>query len=383
MTKPGIDAVVTLVSLDTPDRERIDAVRQVSVDHVVDLAIQHGVASIVAKRLASLGVDLPPRSTRNLERLSCTRVALRLHVEHTLATLVDLLDVPFLVVKGPVIAERWFADPADREYGDLDVLVGRDDFRTVVDTLEAGGFTTPLANWHGWLEMGIAEMPLQLACTTVDLHWHLIAVAADRSGLRLPMDDMFERRVATTVGAASVPIETLDPEDTFLHVCTGIAVGGARRLRNLVDVDRALRDPDLDTGVFVERARAAGVGRLVAPVFDRCDRLLHTPGATALGDQFSDHRLWRAANGWIDRSRTTDGALRGFALSAGRSSVPATAAALVRSVGRSTVTRLGAVSPTAVEGRLHWQRRPEDGDVEGARRLYLDWVDGNLSGDAG
>lgn len=369
----------TLLALsrrDEPDDERRAALRRAEPERLVALAADHRVVGMLRREAARLDVALTTDATRQLEWLVVIATARRLHLEHTLNVVAEALDVPFLVVKGPVLAQ-WYDDPDERDYGDLDVLVRRSDFCSAVSSLETGSFDVLLSNWETWRDDRIGELPLGLQHSVVDLHWSLIATGRDRHGLALPELAMFDRSASVDLDTA-VSVPTLDPVDTLVHLCTNTGLGGGRRLRNLVDIDVVLRSGQVDLAEFTDRARSAGVGRLAGALLSRCRRLLGTPVATDVLEDLAPSRAWLAANRLVEQRATalsTSSIAPGLLLSSGRRSTWTTTRAFARSLRAAVAGRVQRDDSADRPGRLDWTMTPADGRVAAHRERYLRWVD--------
>ena len=192
------------------------------------------------------------RSIDGLLEMRLRAQAKRLDAKRTLWVLQGALDVPFLVVKGPVLSSYWYADGQVREFSDLDVLVAPADFGRVVDVLFEEGAMPRATNWHGFRRLEVAEIPLALGATTIDLHWDLVALGEDRRDIRLPVHELFDDSVEVQVGERDV--RTLCPVDTLLHLCVNAGLDGAHRLRSLIDVDTVVRSGRVDLDEFAARA---------------------------------------------------------------------------------------------------------------------------------
>jgi hypothetical protein len=369
-------ALLALVRSDVSDADVLATLEQADLDRLIEIAALHRITTIVHKRLIELGVGLTPLTAAMLDRRLIDATARRLHVAHTISMITRTVSAPFLVVKGPVLAADWYGDPSDRDFGDLDVLVRRRDFTTVVDDLISGGFEEMLYSWDRWISEEVAEIPLRFEATIVDLHWSLIAIGHTRSAVRLSDDEMFDRSIATSVGRLNVA--TLDAADTLIHLCVNTGLGGGRRLRNLVDIDVVVRSGRVDLDEFVERCRAAGVERMAAPLLTRCHRLLGTPLPQHLITDLSRAHTWLMLNRLVDRwvpSTTNTSIAPGLLISSGRQDASTTTKALMRSL-REYTTRW---QTKAAAGKLDWNRRPLEGDVSWHRDRYLSWVAGRDS----
>lgn len=347
-----------------------------SVDPAAVLAAcqQHAVVSLVHERLRTLDGHDPSR----WEALERRRLSLQircLELDHTLATAGSVLDVPWLSVKGDMLAQ-WYDDPTLRDYGDLDLLVRPSDFVRSLEALTLAGIVPVSDNWRGFREHEVAEVPLASGRSVVDLHWHVVAMGDFRRHFRLPTDELIERAVPVALHRPDV--RTLDPVDTLVHLCVNAGLDGGRRLRNLVDVDRVLRTGRIDLDELVGRVRESGSGRLVAALLQRASNLVGTPVPDDLLDDLCGGRTWLMANRLIDRTaarRSADaGIASGVLLGSGRPSSLGTYAALGRTVGRLGASLFGRAALAQPGGALDWQRRPVEGAAQVDRADYLAWV---------
>ena len=362
-------------STTAPELEEL--VRGVRVDALVSQADYHRVASTLHDRLD--GVDgVAKRLSDELLALRLAAQVKRLDAQRALLLLQRVLDVPFLVVKGPVLSSHWYPRDRLRDFNDLDLLVAPADFGHVVEALCAEGAVPRASNWHGFRAHGVAEVPLRLGSTTIDLHWDLVALAEHRSDIRFPTHELFEHAVTVPVG--ELEVRTLDPVDTLLHLCVNTGLGDAHRLRNLVDVDVVVGSGRVDLGEFAVRSDRLGLGRLCSAVLQRTVSVLGTELPEGFLAELSPSRSWLLANAVIDRAGLWIGGHASVAssrlIAAGRSSAPATAAAFGRATRRAVLERVGHPSLGQVGGDLDWQRLPADGDIDAHRRRYFNYVAG-------
>ena len=162
-------------------------------------------------------------------------------------------SAPWVVLKGPVLPQRVGAT-VSRSYGDLDLLVSRRDFPTVVEALEAVGCTVLERNWSLLRQLGPGELALRTpGGHHVDLHWHLLNDPEGRRAFPVSTEQLLERRTSTLLDGALVPV--LDDVDMSLHVVLHAAKSGADHLIWLYDLAAAVeRDPDWDQLVRTARA---------------------------------------------------------------------------------------------------------------------------------
>lgn len=188
----------------------------------------------------------------------------------------DRAGIPWLVVKGPVLAERYYPDPGLRSYFDLDLIVQPRHLSRAIGALEAGGCELLDQGWVSTRRTLSVEVELVLPNgTRGDLHWHLLNDTALRRAVSLPMAEIFDRARPVTLGSGLVA-RTLDPEDAFIHLALHAVVSGANRLVWMKDIEQAaLLQPDW--GVVIDRVRAAGLVGPVGTILARTRETLGSP----------------------------------------------------------------------------------------------------------
>jgi len=190
----------------------------------------------------------------------------------TLAPVLDDLGAPWRVLKGSALAHLDHHDPADRAYGDLDVLVTADVLPDAIGHLEAEGgrraFPEPRPGFDQRFGKGAAlHLP---DGSEVDVHRTL---ALGPFGVRLDPDLLLAAEPARfRVGGRSMP--ALAQPWRLLHACYHAALGRhPARLSALRDVLQLL--PDDGSLDLVDAATDTGGTAVVAVAL--------TEAATTLG----------------------------------------------------------------------------------------------------
>jgi hypothetical protein len=117
-------------------------------DTVLLLAEEHGVQGILAKQLEQAEFAEVPAAAR--QRLQAQMRAQHLFTLSMTAGLFRILEdfskagIEYIAVKGPVISQLAYGDPAVRSFGDLDFLVRHKDVQAAVQRLVAMGFEPAL-----------------------------------------------------------------------------------------------------------------------------------------------------------------------------------------------------------------------------------------------
>lgn len=247
-------------------------------------------------------------STDEHERLiPALRAGYQQQLARHLQTLADLkvvgkalndAQIRWCVVKGPALTTIW-PRPDMREYGDLDILVDRHRLADTLDVLVASKVRLVDRNWPLIRQQMRGELTLQLPYgTKLDLHWDLVNEASLRTIFTFPNEQMLAR--TRTVNIGGVPVPTLDPADTLLHLGYHTSLSGAYRLMWLKDLEAATAN-GLDWDLAARRAKLSGVGLPLAISLDRALRVLtftSTPPSRT-----SDFPVWRGLTRLADRVR--------------------------------------------------------------------------------
>ncbi len=329
--------------------------RHVPLDGLAALAIEHGVAGSVYRQVDRLdGLD-----TAEVRELAA--IALSNRVNHTrigrdlqyLAGVLEPSGARWLIVKGPAAAATLYTPPEQRSAGDIDVLIGPEDFEAAVVALEGAGHAVDDANWPLVRQMTAGQLHFLLPFGTVlDLHWHLLYGAEERDRFPLTTGELLQRRRPVTL--ADTAVFTLDRVDTLIHLCFHAANEGADRLSWISDIARAsAKIEPTEWDDVVTRTTAWEMQLPVGTVLERAARQLGAPIPASVRARFAP-RSWRATMAVADRLFPVAGTAR---------SVGNPASLLARSsVQASTPMRATAAALSGVGRRaLHLA---QTGDVE-------------------
>ncbi len=197
-----------------------------------------------------------------------------------LAAALEPLDVPWVLLKGGAYVALNLPLAAQRQFGDLDLLVQRKDLRRVEGALMAAGWigdTQADAHDERFYREWSHEVPPVTHVrrgSTVDLH-HAIAPPLGR----YPVDT--EALLATApVLPGYRQLRTLQPVDLVLHSALHSLLSGEfdRALRDLLDIDALIRHYQQTHPAFedelVDRAEELGLSEVLLQLqWERADRL--------------------------------------------------------------------------------------------------------------
>jgi hypothetical protein len=239
---------------------------EINWDYLFATAQAHGVLPLLHKHLSGEGVP-----SHFLSRLKRESVANSQNVLHLIAKQLRVAKlfrengVRVALFKGPLLAQMAYGEMSLRQAGDIDVLIGRNDFDRARALLESLGY-----------EMSPRLTPAQLAShlsnhcelqfmrdewfTVVDLHWDL----APRSFVfNLHADEVMSRLQSATL--AGTTVETFGAEDLVLYLAMHGAKHLWRRLEWIASLSESIRaTPALNWELLVQRAEQAHATRMLA-----------------------------------------------------------------------------------------------------------------------
>ena len=215
---------------------------------VVRLAEQQRVLGLLAAAAADGTLSLDPSRLAVLAEAHEAWCAHDLRLERALLHAADLLDaasIPFVVIKGPVLAHRVYADPAQRLFADIDLVVPSEHLRAASRLLaDEFGAGTPFPELRpGFDERFGKETLLRTASTAttpagLELDVHRTPVAG-ALGLAIPLADLFDRAGEVLIAGRAVP--TPGAVATLLLACYQASVSDVPpRLASARDVVQLL-----------------------------------------------------------------------------------------------------------------------------------------------
>ncbi len=262
-------ARLLLDSMSEPRRGQIDweAYSGVRVAELLDAIDMHKIGPAVYVHLKGAGA--PAEIMAQLHRRYQAQIIRQMQLRADLGAISRLLgELPWVAIKGPVLAEHAWSRPDLRQYADLDLVVDRLRFPEVLDMLLGAGAAMVDENWALIRDQVRGEISLTLPRgTALDLHWDVVNDRRLRKYFDFPVADMLRRRRVVSVGKLRVP--TFDACDTLLHVAYHTAHSGGHRLLWLKDLERVTADPALDWATVAQRARAYGVEGMLAILLQR------------------------------------------------------------------------------------------------------------------
>lgn len=261
--------------------EAVAALEQCANDpDLVRLAEVHGVAPWLAAAVAGKW-RIRHAAMQGLNRAAARQTfhALRLFSELTaVVTHLNAVQIPVVVLKGPVLAQSLYHDASLRPYGDVDILIRESDLVSVSRFLLGRGYFEKndeldheahrIHECHGVFQRIFINESTGLV---VEVHCDHLQIGLEPVG----MEEIWASSTPVSFGRAEA--RALEPHDLFVQLCVHLQRHGYERLIWFKDLDLMVRQNQLDWEVVAQRARDQGCLAAVSYTLWLLPKVLRTP----------------------------------------------------------------------------------------------------------
>ena len=263
-------------------------IQHIPYETLLILAHQHGVLPLVYKTLKKLYEEeylpyVPYTDTLITEAKDLYRAIAQKNMLMS-AELIRMMklfqanNIEALAFKGPALAQAAYGDITLRQYGDLDILIHRKDFRHIASLMQEKGYSPhyPIEIFAGdkvMFEMN-NDCPFydRNRGLAVEIHWDFFRKLA------LPTERFSPWENTETVMINGKDIRTLSSETHLLYHALHGAKHVWERLVWIVDIDRFIRStPDLDWGKTIGMAKNMGAEKMFFSGLALAHNYFHTP----------------------------------------------------------------------------------------------------------
>ncbi len=269
------------------------------------LVKRHQMSMLAANALREAGIEPPA----NLIRIDGEQRMRALSITGEAARLIDVLGdaaIKAIILKGPLLSQSLYDDPAMRQSVDLDLLVEWEQFRAAREALRPLGYEL-ISNeppWDDWRIEPWRRLAKDITLfhpereISLELHHRLKSPAALLPGLGMA-------QATEAVTMAGRKFATFERADQFAYLCVHAATSFWDRLKWLADIRALLAGLDeAEIAQLQAHSDALGTGRCTALGLLLCNRLWGQPvPAGVLNLAVTDHRLAELEKASLERLR--------------------------------------------------------------------------------
>jgi hypothetical protein len=247
--------------------------------YLLDAASRHGVSQLLYANLD--GIDSVPENV-------CTRLRDDYYnnARHNMVLTGELIRllrlfalnaIHALPYKGPALAALAYGDTSYRAFGDLDILIRKDDFYRAKQALTGAGYVSfspsRVQRDEAQLQFsGDYNFVREDGQVHVDLQWTALTRFF---AFPLSTEYLWERRKMVSIAGTAIP--SLSRQDLLLILCAHGAKHLWTRLSWICDVAELLRRQDFDWQAVLHQARTAGGERMLLLGLYLAQDLLQVP----------------------------------------------------------------------------------------------------------
>lgn len=269
-------------SLDSATVEEVRQLlrRDLDWDYVLAVAHRHCVIPLLYHHLNFIAsAAVPPQVMSRLRNRDCENTTSSLFLTGELLKLLDVLeahDIQAVPLKGPTLALAAYGDLGLRQFGDLDLLVRKQDVLSVKELLIRRRFK-PKPELTDAQEAALLRFDCshnfvsENAC--VDVHWDFVA---PYYSFGLEVNQLWKRLEPMTIGSKQVL--TLSTEDLLLILCLHGFTHFWERLGWICDVASLIDNrKDIDWELVLQNAARLGSRRILSLGLFLANELLKAP----------------------------------------------------------------------------------------------------------
>jgi hypothetical protein len=274
-------------------------------DGLLNLAADHGVQGVVAKRLAEVGFAKVPDSAH--EKLQDRMRAQHLSTLGMTVALFRILQdfsterIDAVLVKGPLISLLAYDDPAIRNFVDLDVLIRHRDIEAATQRMSQLGFHSDVPQSVIRAGKIPGEYLFRKPGTKqfVELHTEHSFRYYPKP---MPIESLFARKRQVLLDGRNVPVLSL--EDEFVLNCIHGAKHFWERLMWVADIAAIVaRHPEMNWDKVRSSAAEVGAGRMLRVALRLAALVLGVKLPPAFADEIQRDRatesLCRRIQNWL------------------------------------------------------------------------------------
>lgn len=196
-------------------------------------------------------------------------------------------DIAVTSFKGPALSFMIHKDITLRQYSDIDILIDMSDIYEAAQLLVNNGYTTDIdLKFLKNKQFIIASKDLAFIHTVsgvnLELHWELFD-----SKLAIKSNDFFKS--TQDIKLFNTSLKTFATTNLLVYLCMHGSKHYWERIEWIVDIDRIVREYDVEWDVLQEQSEKLEIKTLVYVGLSISNKLFHTPIPEALQKDMEEH----------------------------------------------------------------------------------------------
>ncbi len=258
----------------------LDGAAELDWQYILETAGRHGVAQLLYQMImiAGAGNRVPGKAVETLQRSYLAALMNNQGLYLTLFSVLEAFEansIPVILLKGAALCQTIYADMGLRPFGDLDILVHKEDVPRCQRLLQDLGFKLIPNNYFPIPddqndELG-CEWSYHLDGRVVELHWGLID---SLSPFEIDIDRFWDDAVEIEINGHKAL--AMNPENQIAHLCLHQYKHVWEHLRDLTDVSLVLYKykDEIDWRHLVANSHAQGFNRCIYFTLDLAHQVL-------------------------------------------------------------------------------------------------------------
>lgn len=259
---------------------------------LIALANQHGVLPLVYKTIKKLHTESNIDSTsssRNTQHVTLSTflsalkpiyisiVQRNMLMTSELLKIMDLLkenSIDALAFKGPTLAQMAYGDITLRQYGDLDILIRKEDRSKMMYLLIEERYIPEIhlkknTKKTFFNSVNIIGLYKKTTRILVEVHWELLP---KNYAIKWEEESLWSKKEYVHINNKKIPV--LPTEQLLLYLCSHGSKHLFERLEWICDIDRSVRaNPDIDWETVSSEASRLGLTRIIYLSLSLCETL--------------------------------------------------------------------------------------------------------------
>ncbi len=252
------------------DLRSIKALSTLSMDwrYVSDTALSNGIAPLLYYNLKKIHAhhDIPSGTLDQLKNVYLTNTAKNTYLGNELCRILGKFAkkcIDVMVLKGPALANSVYPDFGLRMYGDIDILIKKEDLPVVENLIPELGYVftedSIKQEYHKEKHYHLAPCIHSDKNIVLEIHWNVT------NRFHLNIDSWWQRSRTEKIMGCSARV--LSPNDLFQHLCIHTSKHGFRNidLRDICDISETIKcyGEEIDWTLFQKEIDSYPISREV------------------------------------------------------------------------------------------------------------------------